>query len=83
MAKHRADAKKLSVLVFMNTKEINSNFHRPTWACGGADHPHLNNTRQLPSKEYSIGDRYSTAKVGFGLLSERRWRDGVPTRALG
>ena len=21
--------------VFMNTKKVNSNFHRPTWACGG------------------------------------------------
>ena len=55
--------------VFMNTKQINSNFHRPTWACGGRPPQHLNNTRQLPSTGRSVIGRCSTAKADFGLLT--------------
>ena len=55
--------------VFMNTKQINSNFHRPTWACGGRPPQHLNNTRQLPSTGRSMVGRCSTAKADFGLLT--------------
>ena len=35
----------------------------------GADHQHLNNTRQLPSTGRSMVGRCSTAKVDFGLLT--------------
>ena len=54
--------------VFMNTKKNNSNFaDRPGHV--GADHQHLDNTRQLPSTGRSMDGRCSTAKVDFGLLT--------------
>ena len=40
--------------VFMNTQKFNSNFHRDRPGHVGADHQHLNNTRQLPSTGRSM-----------------------------
>ena len=54
--------------VFMNTFfSIRIFTDRPGHV--GADHQHLNNTRQLPSTGRSMVGRCSTAKVDFGLLT--------------
>ena len=54
--------------VFMNTKNAIQIFtDRPGHV--GADHQHLNNTRQLRSTGRSMVGRCSTAKVDFGRLT--------------
>jgi len=54
--------------VFMNTK-TKTDFYRPTWACGGRPPAPKQHTPTPASKERLMGDRHSTAKVDFGLLT--------------